>query len=48
VDWVDGPNIPYIQFLSLAIPRQFLPIVGFTQSDAVLDYLMDNTAALLI
>jgi O-antigen ligase len=43
VDWPDGANIPYIQFLTQAIPRQFLPIVGYTSDDPLLLYLLSST-----
>ncbi len=40
-DWELGANINYIQYLSLAIPRQFLPQVGYSEYDPILLRLLD-------
>jgi hypothetical protein len=32
--------------LTLAIPRQFLPQVGYSEDDLILHYLLDNPEAL--
>lgn len=45
-DWELGVNINYIQFLSLAMPRQFLPQVGYTEVDPVLLHLLNSPEAL--
>lgn len=45
-DWALGANINYIQYLTLAIPRQFLPQVGYSEDDLILRYLLDNPEAL--
>ncbi len=46
VDWPLGANINYIQYLSLAIPRQFLPQVGYSETDIILLHLFDDQEAL--
>lgn len=45
-DWELGANISYIQYLTLAIPRQFLPQVGYSEDDLILRYLLDTPEAL--
>lgn len=45
-DWAFGENISYIQYLSLAIPRQFLPQVGYTEIETPLLYLLNTPDAL--
>lgn len=45
-DWALGANINYIQYLTLAIPRQFLPQIGYSEDDLILRYLLDNPEAL--
>lgn len=45
-DWEFGANINYIQFLSLTMPRQFLPQVGYTEVDPVLVRLLNSPDAL--
>ena len=45
-DWELGQNIAYIQFLQVAIPRQFLPQVGYSEIDAVLTHLLYSPDAL--
>lgn len=45
-DWALGANINYIQYLTLAIPRQFLPQVGYSEDDLILRYLLDNPEGL--
>ena len=45
-DWELGANIAYIQYLQLAIPRQFLPQVGYSEADAVLLHLLGDGEAL--
>lgn len=45
-DWELGANINYIQFLSLAMPRQFLPQVGYTEVEPVLLRLLSDPEAL--
>ena len=39
-DWELGENIAYIQYLSLAIPRQFIPQVGYSEVDQALIHLL--------
>ena len=39
-DWELGENIAYIQYLSLAIPRQFIPQVGYSEIDQALIHLL--------
>ncbi len=39
-DWELGENIAYIQYLSLAIPRQFVPQVGYSEIDQALIHLL--------
>ena len=39
-DWRLGENIAYIQYLSLAIPRQFIPQVGYSEIDQALIHLL--------
>jgi hypothetical protein len=45
-DWELGANIAYIQYLQLAIPRQFLPQVGYSEEDLSLVYLLNDADAL--
>jgi tetratricopeptide (TPR) repeat protein len=45
-DWAFGENISYIQYLSLAIPRQFLPQVGYSEIEIPLIYLLNTPDAL--
>ena len=45
-DWELGSNIAYIQYLHLAIPRVFLPQVGYTEDDILLLHLFGNNDAL--
>ncbi|MEO8395522.1 MAG: hypothetical protein ABI700_21185, partial [Chloroflexota bacterium] len=45
-DWELGANIAYIQYLQLAIPRQFVPQVGYSEVDLSLLYLLDDVDAL--
>lgn len=45
-DWELGANINYIQFLSLAMPRQFLPQVGYTEADPIILRLLASPDAL--
>ncbi len=45
-DWEFGVNIPYLQYLHLAIPRQFLPQVGYTENDPLLVHLLEDSKAL--
>ncbi len=44
-DWELGENIAYIQYLSLAIPRQFIPQVGYTEIDQALIHLLRQPGA---
>ncbi|MEP7290964.1 MAG: O-antigen ligase family protein [Chloroflexota bacterium] len=46
IDWELGQNINYIQYLSLAIPRQFLPQVGYIIDDTALLRLLGSTDGL--
>jgi len=45
-DWALGANIAYIQYLALAIPRQFLPQVGYSEVDLSLTHLLGDADAL--
>ncbi len=45
-DWEFGANINYIQYLHLAIPRQFLPQVGYSEIAPLLRHLLGDDAAL--
>ena len=45
-DWELGANIAYIQYLELAIPRQFLPQVGYSEQDLSLLHLLGDDTAL--
>ena len=45
-DWELGANIAYIQYLQLAIPRQFLPQVGYSEVDLSLLHLLNDADAL--
>ncbi len=45
-DWALGLNKAYSQFLHLAIPRQFLPQVGYSEVDGMLLYLLRNEESL--
>ncbi|MCC6805184.1 MAG: O-antigen ligase family protein, partial [Anaerolineae bacterium] len=45
-DWELGVNINYIKFLSLAMPRQFLPQVGYTEVDPIILRLLASPDAL--
>ncbi len=45
-DWELGANIAYIQYLQLAIPRQFLPQVGYSEVDLSLMHLLNDADAL--
>ena len=45
-DWELGANIAYIQYLQLAIPRQFLPQVGYSEVDLSLVHLLNDPDAL--
>ncbi len=45
-DWALGANIGYIQYLSLAIPRQFVPQLGYAETDPALLRLLENPTAL--
>jgi hypothetical protein len=44
-DYEDGVNIAYIQYLRQAIPRQFLPQVGYSEIDPALLYLIEHLSA---
>ncbi len=44
-DWELGENIAYIQYLSLAIPRQFIPQVGYFELDQALIHLLGEAGA---
>ena len=45
-DWELGANIAYIQYLQLAIPRQFVPQVGYSEDDLALLHLLNDADAL--
>ncbi|HVU13941.1 MAG TPA: O-antigen ligase family protein [Phototrophicaceae bacterium] len=45
-DWELGANIAYIQYLHLAIPRLFLPQVGYSEADVNLVHLFNSPNAL--
>ncbi|MBI1257814.1 MAG: hypothetical protein GC204_10120 [Chloroflexi bacterium] len=45
-DWELGANIAYIQYLQLAIPRQFLPQVGYSEDDLALLHLLNDADVL--
>ena len=45
-DWDLGANIAYIQYLHLAIPRVFLPQVGYTEIDTLLLHVFGSPDAL--
>ncbi len=46
VDWELGANIDYVQYLSLSIPRQFVPQVGYSEIDQALLHLLGDADAL--
>lgn len=45
-EWDVGPNIAYIQYLHLAIPRLFLPQFGYPVAESLLQHLLGDDAAL--
>ncbi len=45
-DWPLGVNIAYLQYLHLAIPRLFLPQVGYSETDPLLLHLLSSADSL--
>ena len=43
VDWANGANISYGQYLRMALPRQFVPQLGWTPAEPALLYLLGDS-----